>query len=320
MRRAAAAAEEAEAVADELREMLAAARADADDAARRAAEAEAELSARPAAAGASRRRATTIRAAAARALVRAAARRVERAASPEEAKQRRPKAASPRGRKEREEALRVARDELDAVRRDLAAAQGEREAFEVELAEARAALGRAEAQAAAAEAARSQASERLALRDQEVQALTEQLHKMILSKKEGSERQRRSVFSPGVKRLQVIYSLFADTAFTQRARRPSRSNPRRARVARLGGDGRSSINEGDRLADTASRGTVGIRRRRHLERLTPRRITRSHSEAPTIRCPLPSAASRLLKRPIAAALRSFQWRTSSFERKPAARP
>ena len=40
-------------------------------------------------------------------------------------------------------------------------------------------------------------SERLALRDQEVQALTEQLHKMILSKKEGSERQRRSVFSPG---------------------------------------------------------------------------------------------------------------------------
>ena len=27
--------------------------------------------------------------------------------------------------------------------------------------------------------------------------LTEQLHKMILSKKEGSERQRRSVFSPG---------------------------------------------------------------------------------------------------------------------------
>ena len=83
------------------------------------------------------------------------------------------------------------------MRRDLAAAHGEREAFEAELAEARAALGRAEAQAAAAEAARSQASERLALRDQEVQALTEQLHKMILSKKEGSERQRRSVFSPG---------------------------------------------------------------------------------------------------------------------------
>ena len=66
----------------------------------------------------------------------------------------------------------------------------------MELAEARAALGRAEAQAAAAEAARSQASERL--RDQEVQALTEQLHKMILSTRSRSERQRRSVFSPGL--------------------------------------------------------------------------------------------------------------------------